>query len=496
MGACLMAEEIVDIIVPCYNGERYLAKTLDCALGQTHRPARILVVDDGSTDSTRHIVESYQGRVGYVFKQNGGQASARNLGIARTQGRYVCLLDADDLPAPDMVERLVGKLEGQPEVDLAHADVLGFWGDDSLHPHAEFWRPRAMWNSYLEPLSVLCAVHGSATLMRRHVFERYGLFPEARSIQGCEDWYFWLQAVLQGAVIERVPEALCLYRYHASGSSSSGNAVARRESALMRSAVDLFRRHAIQAERNWSILAIGVMSVASRWLVLQDPVAFDEFRGLAVSIAPPSLRAGELAPAPAASGTSQAALLNLQLAEAMLELGHPSLAAVLFLRCRSWAALRSEVIRRGRQAMLERVSLAMSEVVSTELQAQRGSDGPSYATHVATALGVMSHSAGRLSEARDRFEEACLLDVNNTLPALELIVLDLKDGLFRSAMTRWRRLGERREPAIPADRLRRVARAVAVQAVQRHPRVREAARMIAARLSLPRLGLRRDSRRS
>ncbi|MBL8115505.1 MAG: glycosyltransferase family 2 protein, partial [Acidobacteria bacterium] len=90
-----MSAPAVDIVIPCFNGERFLGQTLDSALAQTHPAVHVLVVDDGSTDGTRALVEARGGRVGYLHKENGGQASARNLGIARTAAPYVCLLDAD-----------------------------------------------------------------------------------------------------------------------------------------------------------------------------------------------------------------------------------------------------------------------------------------------------------------------------------------------------------------------------------------------------------------
>jgi glycosyltransferase involved in cell wall biosynthesis len=199
----------VDIIVPCYNGGRFLGQTLESALSQTHPAVRVLVVDDGSTDDTRAVVGRHGGRVDYLAKANGGQASARNLGIGRTRGDYVLCLDADDLIAPDMVARLVTRLEQRRESDLAFASPLAFFGTDTGrgipgHAYAETWRPEGPWPEYVAPLSFLCALHTSSTLVRRRAFDRHGLFPEDRAIQGCEDWYLWLKATLEGATIEHV----------------------------------------------------------------------------------------------------------------------------------------------------------------------------------------------------------------------------------------------------------------------------------------------------
>lgn len=452
-----MAEPPVDIIIPCYNGERFLAQTLEAALGQTYRPVSVLVVDDGSTDSTRAIVEACGGRVGYVHKENGGQASARNLGISRTQGEYVCLLDADDLIVPDMVERLVGRLASRPEADLAHAQQLAFWRDDRAHPQAENWRPGVAWSSYLEPLAVLCAIHGSASLFRRRVFERYGLFPEARSLQGCEDWHFFLQAALQGAVVERVPAVLCLYRQHPWASSSSKRAIAGRESELMRSAVGLFERYEVRSESGRAALALGLASVASRWLTLQEPLAFEELYRLARRCAPPRFGEEHLQSDPPGKGAVRATLLHLRLSLAALDLGFPPLAATLFLRCETRRQLREQSARHGQLETCERVLAAMAQLVEAELNATRESGIPSFATYVASGLGLAARAAGNHDEARVRFEQSLVLDPNNLRAELELIALDFRRRHLGSAFSRWRRIGGRDPIIVPADLLNRVA---------------------------------------
>jgi GT2 family glycosyltransferase len=472
-----MSDTPVDVVIPCFNGARTLGQTIDRALAQTHRAVRVLVVDDGSTDGSRRVVESYGGRVGYVHKENGGQASARNLGISRTEAPFVCLLDADDLPEPRMVESLLAPLESDPTADLAHGDVLGFWGDDFLHPHAEFWRPAAPWPSYLEPLSILCALHGSATLVRRRLFERAGLFPESRALQGCEDWHFFLQAALGGAVFRRVPEVLCLYRYHASASSSSARAVARRETNLMRSAASLFRGQPNVTTSQRAILSIGVLSVAARWLSLGDAAAFEEGRSVALSTAPASLERIRDVVA-SGIGLREADLVNMRLADLLVEVGQPMLAAVLFLRCRDWPALRPEVARRGEIGMLDRVRGAVAAVVDEEIARRRAV--PSFATHLATGLAALDLSDGDRRAAQARYEQACALDPGNVLPALELLEMELRFGRAGAALARWRRLGQSPFPNVPAERLRRVLRALAVRFVQRHPRLREAARRLAA----------------
>jgi glycosyltransferase involved in cell wall biosynthesis len=94
-------ESAVDIIIDNYNYGRFVADAVDSALAQTYAKVNVIVVDDGSTDESREILQAYQSRVDLVLKENGGQASALNAGFARSQGDIVIFLDADDVLRPD-----------------------------------------------------------------------------------------------------------------------------------------------------------------------------------------------------------------------------------------------------------------------------------------------------------------------------------------------------------------------------------------------------------
>jgi GT2 family glycosyltransferase len=451
------ADPGVDVVVPCYNGARYLARTLDSALAQAYAPLRVLVVDDGSTDESRRIVERYRGRVGYVHKENGGQASARNLGIARTRGAYVCLLDADDILAPTMVARLVERLEGSPDADFAHSPPLAFFGRDEHHLAAEHWRPAVDWGSYREPLSILCAIHGSATVFRRRTFDRFGLFPEARALQGCEDWHFWLQAVLKGAVVAYVPDVLCLYRKHLGSSSASRSGIARRETELMRAARGLFDRHGVQGERDRAVLAAGMASVAGRWLALEDAERFGSLMAEARDLAPRAFGARHLEPLRALGGRAAARMLQVGLAEALLEMGQTTLASVVFLRCRSYGGLRAQAGGAGMAAALERVAAAAAAVVASELAASGAARGPSYATHLAAALAEMEQDEGRPAAARERLEEALRLDPHNAWASVLLAGAEARRGRLGRTLAHVGHVVARRRALVPSEIARWVA---------------------------------------
>ncbi|HEX3660353.1 MAG TPA: glycosyltransferase family A protein [Acidobacteriaceae bacterium] len=105
---------LVSILINNHNYGRYLGEAIDSALAQTYSNTEIVVVDDGSTDSSREVIAQYGDRIRAVLKPNGGQASAFNAGFAASRGALVCLLDADDIFRPHKVMRVTQTLLDQP----------------------------------------------------------------------------------------------------------------------------------------------------------------------------------------------------------------------------------------------------------------------------------------------------------------------------------------------------------------------------------------------
>lgn len=110
-----MPPPLVSIIINNYNYGAYVAQAIESALAQTHRPLEVIVVDDGSTDASRAVIQRYASRVRIVFKDNGGQASAFNHGFARSQGEAVIFLDADDTLRPGLAAEVAAALQANPQ---------------------------------------------------------------------------------------------------------------------------------------------------------------------------------------------------------------------------------------------------------------------------------------------------------------------------------------------------------------------------------------------
>src|SRR5689334_15193361 len=102
-----MHRPLASIIINNFNYARYLGEAVDSALGQTYPNVEVIVVDDGSTDSSREVIERYGDRIRSVFKTNGGQPSAINAGFQVSRGELIANLDSDDLYDATTIERVV-----------------------------------------------------------------------------------------------------------------------------------------------------------------------------------------------------------------------------------------------------------------------------------------------------------------------------------------------------------------------------------------------------
>src|ERR1700728_2917065 len=101
VGSC-DGSPLVSVVIPCYNSARYLAETIESVLAQTYARVEVILVDDGSTDTTPEIAQSYP--VQYVYQTNRGISAARNTGVVRGRGEYVQFLDHDDRLLPTAIE--------------------------------------------------------------------------------------------------------------------------------------------------------------------------------------------------------------------------------------------------------------------------------------------------------------------------------------------------------------------------------------------------------
>jgi len=192
----------ISCIVPCHNGEAFLAAALDSILAQDHRPLEIIVIDDGSSDSSAEIAERYGEPVSVLRQERGGQARARNAGILAAAGGYICFLDADDLYRPGKLTAQLAELEAHPEVELCLCTAENFW-----EPGLEAERER-----YSAYGKLRATTHLGSVLARRSVFDSVGLLDPRRGAASDIDWFMRLAD--SGLSVHTIPEVLYLRRMH------------------------------------------------------------------------------------------------------------------------------------------------------------------------------------------------------------------------------------------------------------------------------------------
>lgn len=125
-------QPLVSILINNYNYERYVGMAIDSVLQQTYKNIEVIVVDDGSTDNSRDVINRYGDQIVAVFKKNGGQASAMNAGFAASKGEIICLLDADDLFLPEKVAEVVDLFELHSDINWVFTESAPIETEDLI----------------------------------------------------------------------------------------------------------------------------------------------------------------------------------------------------------------------------------------------------------------------------------------------------------------------------------------------------------------------------
>ncbi|GFO66732.1 glycosyl transferase [Geomonas limicola] len=209
----------VSVIVPCYNTAQFLGDAIASALGQTCEDLEVLVIDDGSTDSTPEVTASFlkDPRVRYVRQDNQGLSAARNKGIELSRGEFVALLDADDIWEPEKLERQLTVFGNLPECGLVFSDFATF---DDRGTIAAQKNQAILERLSLPEFSQLFSrnnfMYPSTVIVRRTVLEQVGGFDT--SLKSAEDYDMWLR-VARVSQVAGVTAHLVWIRQHGSNMS-------------------------------------------------------------------------------------------------------------------------------------------------------------------------------------------------------------------------------------------------------------------------------------
>ncbi|MBX6354189.1 MAG: glycosyltransferase family 2 protein [Thermoflavifilum sp.] len=223
----------ISIVIPAYNAGAFIREAIESALSQTYPEKEILVIDDGSTDDTLMIAESYMGH-GVIVLRNGVNRGANytyNYGVLHATGTYLTFLDADDVLLPTYCEKVIERMEAE-RADIGFADLFTIEGTirqnmrlygQPRHPKylSIFGGPDGVFPQG-DPVTlrrwILQGVHVSPrSVYRRRLFLDYGM--EDMRLRIAHDWLRHIVFILHGATCAFVAEPLGYYRIHGGGNS-------------------------------------------------------------------------------------------------------------------------------------------------------------------------------------------------------------------------------------------------------------------------------------
>lgn len=211
--------QLVSIVIPCYNAEKFIAETIQSVLDQTYTCWELIIIDDGSKDSSSKIISSFLSdpRISYFYQENTGVSKARNHGISRVKGVYVAFLDADDVWVPSNLEEKINVLHSE-EIDFVFSDKEHINEDSSsMNIFSEGTDINLLHHFLLWDRTVIPGP-ASNLIVKKKCFDSGLRFDTAFSTAADQDFCFNLAATFNGKIIAK---PLFKYRIHTNNMSSN-----------------------------------------------------------------------------------------------------------------------------------------------------------------------------------------------------------------------------------------------------------------------------------
>lgn len=206
----------VSVIIPAYNAEAFLSEAIESVLAQSFQDFEVIVIDDGSTDDSARIANSFGGNVFCLSQENRGLAAARNRGIAESKGELIALLDADDYWLAEKLEKQVELLERESEA------VACFTLTENFNDQGETLETSVEpdYADIVEALLLYSCIIGppSSVMIKRSALNKIGDFD--MNFSQCADWDMWLRLAELGKVVY-VNKPLVRYRIHPTNMSKN-----------------------------------------------------------------------------------------------------------------------------------------------------------------------------------------------------------------------------------------------------------------------------------
>lgn len=205
-----MGSPKVSVIIPCYNGERFIKNTLESVLMQTYDNFEILFVDDGSTDKTKEVISSFSdSRLKYFYQNNKGVSEARNYGIKLSSGEYIALLDTDDLWDAEKLESQVRRITEDKSSFFVYSNYCIIDENNAVTEEVKLGKVTDALRSLLLKGNVIGPPSG--VLVKREIFRKAGGFDPCLSVAA--DWDMWIR-IASKYPLTHLEEVLFKYRRH------------------------------------------------------------------------------------------------------------------------------------------------------------------------------------------------------------------------------------------------------------------------------------------
>jgi len=234
-----MGNPTVSVVMPVYNAARFVRQSIDSALAQEGVDFEIIVVDDGSTDDTPGILDSYGSAIHAVRQSNAGGGPARNHGARLAKGQWLAFLDGDDLWLPNKLREQLALADD--DVGLVYSDCFNF-GEVERVNSRQSEGVTLHQGDIFEPLLLDNFITLSTVLMRKSWFDKLGGFCDNRHL--AEDWDLWLRYAAEGKA-RLCPLPLTRYRWHAAGVSKNAVAMTRNRAATLERGLTLPRARCV-----------------------------------------------------------------------------------------------------------------------------------------------------------------------------------------------------------------------------------------------------------
>lgn len=199
----------ISVIIPTFNRAELLARALISVQKQTLPADEIIVVDDGSDDNTRALIENKFPNVQYLYQSNKGVSAARNFGISQASGEWIAFLDSDDEWLPNKLARQRAELDANKNYKVCHTNEV--WIRNGKFVNAMRKHEKSGGNIYQLCLP-LCIISPSSIIIHRSVFNDVGIFDE--SLPACEDYDLWLRICAKYPVLFLKEKLITKYGGH------------------------------------------------------------------------------------------------------------------------------------------------------------------------------------------------------------------------------------------------------------------------------------------